>query len=332
MDHSNLPWSQMKAPEISTVFSSEPTDFFTKWPTYWIVDYSGNYGLLIQCDGANLSKQKLPKLEFLECTVEITDAGSQILVFLLKDKSKQETFYDFCKSITEAIEKESTIDLAVGTAIRKVWEWLRLLKGKSGGLSKVEQRGLIGELLFLSQYLAKSIGIEDAVKAWTGPLGAPKDFNISHYAIEVKTHSVSAQPSISISSENQLSRSGYENVWLTVFNFSEAAEGQAEAYSLGEVYKKVSKQIGEVSQSALDEFNNLMVASGFGVTVDYSENKWISTGESFYHVSDSFPMIDSSDLPVGVAKVKYSIELAALEQHRVGYENIEKLIRQVNHD
>ena len=57
----------------------------------------------------------------------------------------------------------------------------------SAGLDWSALRGLIGELLILENRLFQLPGLDDAVSAWTGPLGLAQDFRLpSGQRIEVK--------------------------------------------------------------------------------------------------------------------------------------------------
>lgn len=50
--------------------------------------------------------------------------------------------------------------------------------------------GLAGELYFLSEFMFAKYGIVNSLNAWSGPLGADKDFSINDTWFEVKTKSL----------------------------------------------------------------------------------------------------------------------------------------------
>ena len=95
-------------------------------------------------------------------------------------------------------------EAALSMTLQRTKRWHYLLQGgKTGGLTVEEQRGLVGELAFLRD-LVTELGPRTAIEAWTGPSGSAKDFELINSCIEVKGHRAAANPSISISSENQL--------------------------------------------------------------------------------------------------------------------------------
>ena len=94
---------------------------------------------------------------------------------------------------------------AVRQVVSRAWRWRRLLRtGQSARLGPEEQKEVIAELNVLAEFLFYEIGITDAIGSWTGPTGAPKDFDVGGVPLEVKARRGAAAPYIAISSEHQL--------------------------------------------------------------------------------------------------------------------------------
>jgi hypothetical protein len=71
------------------------------------------------------------------------------------------------------------------------------MQADSTKLSVALLRGLIGELVVLERRVLPEFGPDDAVSAWTGPLGTPHDFQLpTGLKIEVKAldHDAGTRP------------------------------------------------------------------------------------------------------------------------------------------
>ena len=126
--------------------------------------------------------------------------------------------------------------------------WVNLLAGKRDNkLSNSEQKGLIGELYFLSEILINQINIspEMALESWQGPLGGSKDFDLKKTQIEIKAKRTISKPKIKISSEDQLEENPETNLFLAVFgiDFSEERESKNLNQWCLYVSKKLKKEI-----------------------------------------------------------------------------------------
>ena len=58
-----------------------------------------------------------------------------------------------------------------------------------------------------------------------------------------------------------------------------------------------------------------LVAAGFQVDDDYSTDLWIEGQHALYSVHDDFPRL-TSNVPVGISKVRYAVALNACEPYR----------------
>lgn len=87
--------------------------------------------------------------------------------------------------------------------------------GKLEVLSEETQKGLIGEIEVLKLLIA-NLGPKPALDAWTGPSGAPKDFELKADCIEVKARRGASQPFVKITNEHQLADVSDRRLWLAV--------------------------------------------------------------------------------------------------------------------
>ena len=226
-------------------------------------------------------------------------------------------FFRFCRDIVDSTVLATTEEQAVERFLARTWRWHRLLQGgRDSRLSDQEQKGLIGELVVLVRHILPALGGTDAVRCWTGPLGSPHDFEISHMHVEAKARG-SSVPIVNISSEFQLDSSRSDALFLHVTEVGIAAQGTANACTLTDVAKRSRSDIGEEDMVAVELFEHRLTAVGFNWTDDYSDKLWLIAAESMYEVREGFPRITPAMFPSGVGNVGYAIALADCEPFRV---------------
>jgi hypothetical protein len=271
----------------------------------------------------------LPRFKGVEVSdSEWIDGDSRILVFKLEDAAHRDLFHQLCLDIVSCASEATTEREAVLLAIARTWRWHHLLRGGGDSrLTQEEQKGLIGELLVIEKHLLPHLTCMDAVAAWHGPLGAPKDFEIGHTCIEVKARRGAATPHIAISSESQLDVSGVESLFLYVVDLDRAPEGTENGFSLTNVATRIRDAISVPDQGALEAFEGLLSASGFRWDDDYTDTMWIEGTHRVYHVTGSFPRITAGQLALGVSDVCYSISLVSCQPHLVDAAALDSKLR-----
>jgi hypothetical protein len=212
---------------------------------------------------------------------------------------------------------------ALRRVIQRTYRWHHLLEGgKLEALSEEAQKGLIGELQILDMLLDK-MKPSDAIGAWTGPLGAPKDFELSANCIEVKARRGGSQPFVAISNEYQLADVLGSDVWLAVLSVEKAEAHKG--LTLRDWVDALRARIVAQQPSALFDLERKLDALGYDATHDYSRWSW-SIGPTRYHsVTSSFPRI-AAPVISGVSQVKYSLSLEACESFAVDTETVLKRI------
>ncbi len=272
--------------------------------------------LLVLQHGAEASPiRKLPALKGVEVAVADGDGQHRrVLMFRLLDSSQRDIFHQLCLDIVAASAAARTELEAVELAVARTWRWHHLLRGGTGGrLSEEEQKGLIGELLFLEQHLLPLLSPADSLTAWRGPLGAPKDFEVGRTGIEAKARRGAATPYVLITSEHQLDGTGCDLLFLHVVDLSHAPEGVAEAFTVNDASRRVRDRMAQ-DNAAIDRYEALLAAAGFRWEDDYSDFKWIKGSVRIYSITDGFPRVTAREIATGVSNVRYSLSLVECER------------------
>ncbi len=309
------PWRDLTSPLSADALSARLVDANAPWRFYWARGLDRTPLLLLRHAAEASPKNPPPRLKGLEVTLaEPESDGGRVLALRLLDAAQREVFYLLCLDVIGAAANARNEAEAVALTVARTWRWHHLLRGGADGrLSVEEQKGLIGELQVLEQLLLPQLNAADAVTAWLGPFGAPKDFEVGRIAIEAKARRGAATPFVAISSEHQLSTDGTDTLFLHVAELSQAADGTSGAFCLTEIAKRLHDAVARADQVAADLLEGRLIAAGFDWTDDYSDTVFVAGPPRMYRVSDGFPSITPAILGQGIERVRYSISLLTCE-------------------
>jgi hypothetical protein len=302
------PWDGLRRPASTVTANARPVGGDARWGFYWMLDFDG-HRLLGLRHPKGFTTAELPNLKGVSVEIATDSEDVDILLFKLLDSAHKEIFFRLCSDIIASTAAAVDERQAVAAAINRTWRWHHLLKGgPDQRLSEEEQKGLIGELRALTNHVAAAFPLTDALQMWTGPFGAPKDFEIGRVALEAKAHRGAAQPSIAVSSEFQFEMADFEHLFLYVINLARPTPTD-DGFSLSDVVDEVRLHVERADASAVDALDVRLMAAGYRSEEDYSDSLWMETGSQFYEVRDSFPRLTTSDILPGVQRVRYEIAL-----------------------
>ena len=247
-----------------------------------------------------------------------TDDFRELNIYLL-DNDLKDIFSLFIQNILEDIAESVTENEAVTKTLNVISKWKKLFdKINFNGLSLEQQKGLIGELLFINYLLEQGKSSTTLLNAWTGPDFEDKDFVFGGTGIEIKLTS-SKYPKIKISNEGQLDAQNLTELFLILYTAEDVKENGFTLNSLvAQTQQKLSANIDE-----LKFFNERLMLLGYFEEDKEHYNKMYSLKKTYsYSVSEEFPKIIKSQLPIGVYNTSYFIELSAVENFSVEMEEI----------
>lgn len=137
-----------------------------------------------------------------------------VLRFSLENAELLEYFCTFCQDLLDSTENLKIDDIAYKTLCSRYFAWKKLFKPHSGSLSDTEIIGLIGELLFMKEYMIPQWGIPKSLESWMGPERTHKDFSTESEWYEIKAINTGKE-TVRISSIEQLDSN--EDGYLAVY-------------------------------------------------------------------------------------------------------------------
>ena len=239
-------------------------------------------------------------------------------IYLL-DNELKDIFSLFIQNILEDIAESVTENEAVTKTLNVISKWKKLFdKINFNGLSIEQQKGLIGELLFINYLLEQGKSSTTLLNAWTGPDFEDKDFVFGATGVEMKLTS-SKYPKIKITNEGQLDAQNLNKLFLILYTAEDVKENGFTLNSLVEqTQAKLSANIDE-----LKFFNERLMLLGYFEEDKEHYNKMYSLKKTYsFSVSEGFPKIIKSQLPIGVYNTSYFIELSAVQNFTVEMDEI----------
>ena len=314
----NTPWSGLEAGRTDT----RRVDAMARWNWFWAVMPRADAALALQLTNLPEPVPDLPKLKNLEIRFQ-TLAGGALFYIRLKDNAQLELFETLCRDVMAAGEPAETEAEALERAIRRTFRWHYLLRGgKLEVLSEEAQKGLIGEIAVLKLLIA-NLGAKPAMTAWTGPSGAPKDFELNADCIEVKARRGASQPFVKITNEHQLADVPDRRLWLAVLAVDKVQPPHGR--TLTDHVAEVTDILERTDPSAILDWDLHLADTGYDALHDYSAWRWIVSEPKFHEVVGDFPRI-AGPVPLGVSGVTYVLALSACEPFRTDWDSVRSKI------
>lgn len=304
------PWDSIDTP--SRDVSARRVDHTHPLSFFWAKDYRGRYLFFCEFGEDTPLPSKFPSIAGIEI---FPPDDARRLILILKSKSDWRMFLALCNDIVRTTYDVHKTTSSVALIIRRLNRWREFLKkAKSPLLSEEKVKGLIGELLFIRNYLEPVFGIQQSIFFWRGPEGYSQDFEINDCAVEVKCQSGVSSPHVKISSEDQLC-SQLPNLYLHVVTLGRAVQEDGLTHNLPELIKGIRDMLLADSSDMLEAFNDKIFETGYVDIDEYMEYNYVNTKIATYIILDDFPRICRKDLHEAVQKVGYSISLSHCEAY-----------------
>jgi hypothetical protein len=241
-------------------------------------------------------------------------SGKWNISFTLQDLKFSEVFLRLVDDLHARSAKAANEQVALDHVNVVIDEWRRLLKPRPAGLLSMDElRGLIGELWLLLGECSKQRAIGTALEGWLGPLGLPQDFWYPDDGYHEAKSIGPATTRIKISSELQLDAQDLELLVLLVGNTDEQTVG---AVNLPLLANRVLGALADAAESP-DPLNDRLQRLGVDLSEAFYQDTWfVVTRVTSYAVEPGFPAIRASELPEGITRVAYQVELAAVEDFK----------------
>ncbi len=307
----STPWEDIKTPSNDlNVRKISGTDGLS---LYWGKDSTGHCLFIVELDGDHTEdyRRNFVSVHGIKTDLRLIESTkNQGFVISLEKHVDQDLFFSLCETLVGALRNVSDPTVGLAVALAQIKRWKAFLAGrKARTLTAEEVRGLFGELTFIRQLLRQGFTEREAVESWQGPEDSHQDFIWGNSSVEIKCLSGRERSTVRISSEDQLEAVN-DNLFLRVFRLADMS-GSEKARSLNDLAREVE---GSFSDSeALENFSNKIAKAGYVELHEYDNPKFIVAEEKSYRVTNGFPRLIRSEIPEGVVRVGYEIELESIK-------------------
>jgi hypothetical protein len=307
------PWEQIKIPLSN--YNVRRADYSHGFDFYWAKDISGNYLFLFQCAAHIIFPNDVPKLVGIDVLLPASDDDIKTsLILRLNNEEDWDIFHSLCLDLMQASINCTNEEAVVAVIVRRLERWqLFLKKNRTKIMSEAEQKGLIGELLFLRDYIFPHFTVSESLLFWQGPLDAPQDFCIGDSAVEVKCQLGTSKPLIRISSIEQLNTQ-LARLYLFVVTLGKGANATDNVINLPIIIAEIRKYIQNNQPSSRDLFEDLLLQAGYMDLSEYNGFYFVVSRIRFYDVTDGFPKLQPSDIPEGIVNITMDVMLDKCSQ------------------
>lgn len=229
--------------------------------------------------------------------------------FSLLDVSMEAIFYKFCEDIIESSRNINKSN-ALNYIVRRWNSWRLMFKKNTNELLNENQiSGLLGELIFLKEYMIPKYGESVAIKSWMGPEKSHKDFEVEDTWYEIKTIRSGAL-TIKISSVEQLDSENLGH--LNVVILDKTNEKFRESVSLNSYINRLQEMLEEFENELI--FRNKLGQAGYCYDEEYDKYNYKFIENKIYTVNENFPRIKKENLPNAIVKASYDILINEIQE------------------
>lgn len=298
-------WNQMNMSTETTGFLRRLLDAGTGLHLYAGLDLSTRLPLLMLRTGSEVAGRHPNLPELLGFSILWRSFPKEPLhhwlCIQLSEEADTELFESICNDLIHQLHNVTSASRAVEILLQRIQDWQHFLRHRGGrGMHEAARQGLYGELYMLRE-LGSTIPVNWLLRHWTGPLGAPQDFQLPGLALEIKTQT-DAMEAVRISSAAQLAAP--ERLVLVTLQL----EPSADAPSLSELIDAVRSLLSDAEALNL---SSLLLRSGYS---DLERSLYLHTAYRViqvrcHEVKEGFPRITPQMLLPGVQQVTYRIQL-----------------------
>jgi hypothetical protein len=272
--------------------------------------FPGNEEVLL----ARFSRAKVPAAEklpegrgFEVCRADPHGDGRTWVALSRKETGNVELFAEMVGDVAGAMDAKAAEgeERILRAMLSRVRAWQEFMRKGAQALSPEAEIGLVGELSFLRSVIEAGVPAVIAVESWVGPFDGIQDFILGTGAVEVKaTLSARGFPA-KVGSLEQLDDSVRKPLFVAGARFDERDSGRNLSEWAEDVREIVS---GDVEASGM--FADRLLAAGYHKAhADRYPRRFAHEGTKVVEVGERFPRIIPGNVPDGIRKVIYEIDL-----------------------
>lgn len=255
-----------------------------------------------------------PAIELTLHDESATHPGQASVLLRTHDPRHRDLFSHIGDDLVEQLRREPA--QPVPALLQRIELWREFLHRREETFTEPRLRGLFGEVWFLAEHLLPRTVPHNhmaAIAAWTGPLGARRDFNLGEASLDMKTGTPGTS-SVQISSIQQLSPASGTRLYLGHLILQRDLAG----HTLPELVDRTRLMLDSEARELLD---SRLLRAGF-IDADrdqapLNDLRLIAHQFDTYAIAQGFPALTSETLPPAIVACSYTLDLSTCGAYRV---------------
>ena len=187
----------------------------------------------------------------------------------------------------------------------RVGAWQEFMRKGFQALSPEAEIGLVGELSVLRLIIDAGVPASLAVESWLGPLDALQDFELGTGALEVKSTLSAIGFSAKIGSLEQLEDSVRQPLFVVSVRLKQTNIGK----TLPEIVDEMQCIVKGDAEAERLLAERLLAAGYIEQHADRYARRFTQAGTRIIEVDEDFPRLTLGNIPLGITKASYEIDL-----------------------
>lgn len=273
--------------------------------------------LLVGFTGLSIARMDIPGESEGFAVESVTLNGSDVswLAVTRKAGSNLDLFQKMIRELADITlaHADSSSEKSFRALVGRIRAWQEFMRKSRTALCAEEERGFVGELSMLVRLIELGLPAVAVLRAWEGPLDGIHDFVFGSGAIEVKSSLSSVGFPARIASLDQLDDAHHQPLFVAAVRLRVDVEGLTLPQHIG----LLRKCLGGDSES-LRLFHDRLLSAGYNEAQSHYYDQRLSVSDvRLIEVAEGFPRLIPGNVPVGVRKVNYDIELDQIQAPRL---------------
>lgn len=200
----------------------------------------------------------------------------------------------------------------------RIRAWQEFMKSGAEGLGPESELGLVGELECMSKLLDSNVPVHLVLDGWLGPMDGLQDFALGNGAIEVKSTMALQGFPATIMSLEQLDDAIRQPLFVCGCHFASVSNGATLPERIAVMRERFS-----VDASALSLFDNALLHARYSdAHSDRYTRRFLASEIRFVLVDVDFPRLTAGNVPVGVRRARYEIDLDTVQDKQFSIDKV----------
>jgi hypothetical protein len=239
--------------------------------------------------------------------VDLYGDGRVWLALTRRESGSIELFSTMVLDVVGVVDAEAFSDSAriLRVFLGRVRAWQEFMRKGTQALGPEAEIGLIGELFYLRSFVDAGVSSVLILESWVGPSGGIQDFEIGTGAVEVKATISSKGFIAKIGSLEQLDDSLRQPLFLAGLRLKQIDTG----FNLPELINDVRQTFEGDAESERIFYDKLLMAGYFIDHADNYSRRFVMADSRTFEVTDEFPRMTLGNVPSGIRRAIYEIDL-----------------------